>query len=277
MPNDLFVPPGHYYSPIPGDDEIQRYWKYREQPLPQTIASIDFNAREQDENLSGMIGEYRTLPSFPANRDGRLRYYYLNPELAYQDAVALRYFLRKYRPRRVIEVGSGHSSACMLDTADAYAIASQFTFIDPNPGRLLENITEVDHRRCNVLVQKVQDVDVSMFSALQRNDVLFIDSSHVAKLCSDVNWYFFEIFPRLASGVVIHIHDINYPFTDPGHFVEQGRSWNEIYMLRAFLMYNTAFRIIGWIPFYTLLREEAVRQMPLCVQYPGGSFWMRKE
>lgn len=52
MPNDLFVPPGHYYSPIPGDDEIQRYWKYREQPLPQTIASIDFNAREQDENLS---------------------------------------------------------------------------------------------------------------------------------------------------------------------------------------------------------------------------------
>jgi len=165
----------------------------------------------------------------------------------------------------------------MLDTADAYAIASQFTFIDPNPGRLLENITEVDHRRCNVLVQKVQDVDVSMFSALQRNDVLFIDSSHVAKLCSDVNWYFFEIFPRLASGVVIHIHDINYPFTDPGHFVEQGRSWNEIYMLRAFLMYNSAFRIIGWIPFYTLLREEAVRQMPLCVQYPGGSFWMRKE
>ena len=80
MPNDLFVPPGHYYSPIPGDDEIQRYWKYREQPLPQTIASIDFNAREQDENLSGMISEYRTLPSFPANRDGQLRYYYLNPE-----------------------------------------------------------------------------------------------------------------------------------------------------------------------------------------------------
>jgi methyltransferase family protein len=277
MPNDLFVPPGHYYSPIPGDDEIQRYWKYREQPLPQAIAGIDFNAREQDDNLSGMIGEYRTLPSFPANREGRLRYYYLNPELAYQDAVALRYFLRKYRPRRVIEVGSGHSSACMLDTADAHAIESRFTFIDPNPGRLLENITEADQKRCNVLIQKVQDVDVSMFSALQRNDVLFIDSSHVAKLCSDVNWYFFEIFPRLASGVVIHIHDINYPFTDPGHFVEQGRSWNEIYMLRAFLMYNTAFRIIGWIPFYTLLRAEAVRQMPLCVQYPGGSFWMRKE
>ena len=96
MPNDLFVPPGHYYSPIPGDDEIQRYWKYREQPLPQTIASIDFNAREQDEALSGMmIGEYRTLPSCPANRKGRPRYYDLNPELAYRDAVALRYFLRK--------------------------------------------------------------------------------------------------------------------------------------------------------------------------------------
>jgi predicted O-methyltransferase YrrM len=272
----LFVPPGHFYSPIPGLDEIDRYRRHALQPLPDTILAVDLNQSEQTENLRAMIAEYQALPAFPADKAAGLRYYYLNSEFAYQDAIALRYFFRRYRPRRVVEVGCGYSSACMLDTADANALPTEFTFVEPYPERLLENMTESDKVRCSLRVEKLQDVDLAVFTRLQEHDVLFIDSSHVAKLCSDVNWYMFEILPRLASGVVVHIHDINYPFTDPAHFVEQGRAWTEAYVLRAFLMYNASFRIIGWNPYYSLMRPELMAQMPLCVQYGGGSFWMRK-
>ncbi|MGH9632729.1 MAG: hypothetical protein ACRD7E_30865, partial [Bryobacteraceae bacterium] len=198
--DELFLPPGHYYSPIAGPGDLERYLRLRALPLPEQIAGVDLNDTEQMGHLRGMQAEYSNLPEFPPHRIAEARYYYLNPEFAYQDAVALRYFMRRHRPTRVIEVGCGHSSTVMLDCDAQYLDSSTaFTFIDPYPDRLLANVLESDAARCTIMRSSVQDVDPDLFSRLQRDDLLFIDTSHVVKLCGDVNFYLFEIFPRLAS------------------------------------------------------------------------------
>lgn len=269
------MPPGHYYSPIPGEADLARYHRMWALGPPEHLPGIDLHEGILRANLEGMIREYHELPGFPPAETRGRRYYYDNPEHAYQDAVSTRYFVRQARPARIIEVGAGYSSAVMLDAIDDLGLETHCTFIEPDPdARLLRLLTKDDRRRHAVRVELVQDTPLEVFAELGEHDILFIDSSHVSKICSDVNWYLFEILPRLASGVLIHIHDINYPFEWPPHMVD--RAWNEPYLLRAFLMYNTAFQIVGFNAYYSRMMTDRVREMPLSVERPGGSFWMRK-
>jgi hypothetical protein len=94
-----------------------------------------------------------------------------------------------------------------------------------------------------VMPSRLQEVELEEFDSLQENDILFIDSTHVSKINSDVNRIFFVILPRIAPGVHIHFHDIFYPFEYPREWIYEGRAWNEAYLLHAFLQYNSAFRI----------------------------------
>ena len=107
--------------------------------------------------------------------------------------------------------------------------------------------------------------------------MLFIDSTHISKLGSDVNHLFFEILPRLRPGVVIHLHDIGVGFEYPDHWVKEGRAWNEAYLLRAFLQYNEFFRILLYISYMQNVYEPWFRQnMPDTLLDRGGCFWMEK-
>jgi len=270
----LFMPPGHYYSPLPGDQDFARWRRWRAQPLPDDLPGIPIDRERLRSTLEAIVDEYHRLPLFPAERGSGHRFFYNNPEIAYQDAVTLRHFLLASKPRRVIEVGCGHSSCCMLDVADTFNLGMNFTFIDPNPERLLEHIWQDDQRRCRIITSPLQDVSVNEFTALEAGDILYLDSTHVTKLQSDVNWYLFEILPRLKTGVIVHIHDINYPFEWSENMIERG--WNEPYILRAFLMFNPHYKIIGWNPYFSLKMTDLVLRMPLCVEFPGGAFWMMR-
>ena len=122
------------------------------------------------------------------------------------------------------------------------------------------------------------------FSSLGENDILFIDSSHVSKTHSDVNYLFFEILPRLRAGVYVHVHDVFYPFEYPREWVYQGRGWNEAYLTRAFLQYNSAFTIQLFNSFLERFHVALLeREMPLCTRYveanmptSAQSLWLKK-
>ncbi|HET9217163.1 MAG TPA: class I SAM-dependent methyltransferase [Terriglobia bacterium] len=177
-----------------------------------------------------------------------------------------------------MEVGSGHSSCVMLDVNELFFNNTiHCTFVDPYPKLLRTLIKPSDRERIRILGNRVQELDVSIFRELGPSDILFIDSSHVAKTGSDVNYIFFKILPLLARGVHVHFHDIFYPFEYPQEWVFQGRSWNEAYMLRAFLQYNRAFKI-RFFGSYLIHKHRAVfeSQMPLCLNNTGGSFWFEK-
>jgi len=268
-----FSSPGHFYSPLPDDADIAR----REPPSAE-ISNVDFRPADQESLLQIMAGIYPSLPFGDEAREG-LRYRFNNPFFCYADAIYLHCLLRLRGPQRLIEVGSGFSSAVVLDTNEHFLNKSiAITFIEPNPERLHMTMRSGDQDRCRVLVRRVQDVPLEIFEELTANDILFIDSSHVSKVGSDVNHLFFHVLPRLAPGVLIHIHDIFYPFEYPVDWFREGRAWNEAYLVRAFLMHNRSYRILLFAS-YVGLRFRALleAQMPLCVRNTGGSLWLCKE
>lgn len=200
-----------------------------------------------------------------------------NPSYGHFDALMLYGMLREARPRRIIEVGSGFSSAAMLDLNEKVLGGGvQFTFIDPDMIRLRKLLREGDAGRVTLIEKRVQEVPLETFATLGANDVLFIDSSHVSKIGSDVNRLYFDVLPVLAPGVLIHIHDVAGNLEYPREWLEEGRAWNEQYLLRAFLMNNAAYRIelfTGWL--FNTRHDWFRERMPMCAR-GGGQIWLRK-
>jgi predicted O-methyltransferase YrrM len=273
-----FVPPGHFYSPIPALDDIRANEHSVFDNVARDIAGIDLCEDEQILLLRNFQQYYAELP-FGAKKSRNLRYYFENPAYSYSDAIFTYCMIRHIKPKRIIEVGSGYSSCVMLDVNELYfndTIAT--SFIDPHPELFLSLINDKDRNRINVIAGRVQNVDAKEFDLLQPNDILFIDSTHVSKVYSDVNRLFFEILPLINQGVYVHFHDIFYPFEYPREWVYEGRAWNEAYLLRAFLQYNSSFRIVVMNTFLERFHKDFFEQaMPLCLKNPGGSIWIRKE
>jgi hypothetical protein len=273
-----FVPPGHFYSPIPSMDEIIRDDSKIFGDIPRNIDGLDLHEAEQLRLLNQFVAYYDEMP-FQAQKCEGLRYYFENPAYSYSDAIFLHCMIRHLKPNRIIEVGSGFSSCMTLDTNELFCGGSiATTFIEPYPELLLSLVKEADKSTIKTIPTRLQDVDLREFDALQANDILFIDSTHVSKINSDVNRIFFEILPRLSSGVYIHFHDIFYPFEYPKNWVYEGRAWSEAYLLRAFLQYNSAFSVVFMNTFMEHFHESLFQEkMPLCLKNTGGSIWIRKE
>ena len=270
-------PPGHYYSPIISMDEVrareQQIWK---DESAASIPGVELNLNAQQELLQQLAEYYSDLP-FGADKKEGLRYYFENNMYSYTDGIILYSLLRYLKPKRIIEVGSGFSSALMLDVNQHYFENSiELHFIEPNPQRLYANIGDIEKQNVSIKEKMVQDVPPEYYDRLEAGDILFIDSTHVSKTGSDVNYIFFEILPRLKPGVWIHFHDIFYPFEYPKGWVYQGRNWNENYMLRAFLMSNTDYSVRLFPHYLHLQKPDLFKGMPLAFKNLGGNIWIEK-
>lgn len=270
-----FFPPGHFYSPLPSRSEIDE--AFGRGGFGPPFPAIDLNEAGQFKRLEQFAEWYSEQP-FPEKETPGRRYYLDNPSYGHYDAIMLYGMLREARPRRVIEVGSGFSSAAMLDLNEAVLGGGvQFTFIDPDMKRLRPLLRAGDQGRVTLIEKRVQEVPLETFAALGENDVLFIDSSHVSKIGSDVNRLYFDVLPTLAPGVLIHIHDVAGNLEYPRDWLEEGRAWNEQYLLRAFLMNNRAYRIELFTAWLWNQKHDLIRdRLPLCARGGGGQMWLRK-
>ncbi len=273
-----FVPPGHFYSPIPSLEEVQRDEAIIFGSIPSSILGIDLYEEEQLKLLESFVEFYNEMP-FKSEKQKGIRYYYENPAYSYSDGILLHCMIRYLKPRKIIEVGSGFSSCMTLDTNElCFDGLIATTFIEPYPDLLMSLVKDADKGKIELIPTSLQDVDLSIFETLQANDILFIDSTHVSKINSDVNRIFFDILPRLSPGVHIHLHDIFFPFEYPMEWIYEGRAWSEAYLLRAFLQYNSEFRIVLMNTFMEHFHEALFKQkMPLCLKNTGGSIWIRKD
>jgi hypothetical protein len=188
--------------------------------------------------------------------------------------------LRWSQPRRLIEVGSGFSSALVLDTNDRFLHGElQCTFIEPYPERRLNKLLDgSDLRAHQVIRAPVQKVPLETFDVLESGDILFVDSSHVSKVGSDVNRLVFDVLPRLQPGVIVHFHDIRWPFEYSRDWVYGGRAFNEAYLLRALLMFQNEYQILWFNNFLlTLHLDEIGQHLPAWAAVPrGASLWLRR-
>jgi predicted O-methyltransferase YrrM len=270
------VPPGHYYSPIHSIAEVQENHDAIFGPLPRTLPGIEMHEAAQLQLLDE-FAHYVPEIEFPAKPKPPLRYYSENNWYPYSDAIFLYGMMRHFKPRRIIEVGSGFSSCAMLDTNELFFDNRiGCTFIEPEPERLLGALRPDDRKRIDLVTTPVQKVPVSAFQELERNDILLIDSSHVSKVNSDVNYLYFEVLPALKPGVLIHVHDIFYPFRYPEKWIYAGWAWNEAYLLRALLMYSQAFQIRMCNTLLYRFHADRIRALMPRALNGGGSIWIER-
>jgi predicted O-methyltransferase YrrM len=275
-------PPGHYYSPLPDTRELAAEPRSSEvwPEEPRETPGVDWRDAEQVALCRSVFGRQTRLEFRDEPTGSEIDYFTQNDQYSAFDSWVLEAFLRHLRPRQLVEVGSGFSTLVSARVnRDHLESAMRLTSIEPYPREfLVEGVPGVSELR----IEKVQDTPISVFQELDRDDVLFIDTSHVAKTGSDVVWLYQEVVPRLRAGVVVHIHDIFAPGEYPEDWVLDGRGWNELYVVRAFLAFNTAFRI-EFGSQYMLKRhrniiEEAFPEMreERYATPGGGALWIRR-
>ena len=273
----MFVTPGHFYSPIANPAECDRHIaKIDAAGVSDDLPGISLTRTDMIETWHALLPFLKSNP-FTATRVAKYRYAFDNPFYSWGDGSVLHAMLRRYRPKRIIEIGCGWSSACMLDTIEHYLDGNcSITFIDPYPATLRYLMGT---STAQILEKSVQDVAVEIFSALAAGDVLFIDSSHVLRTGSDVCFELFEILPRLSAGVLVHFHDMFWPFEYPRAWaVHENRSWNELYAVRAFLTDNTRWRILFFNDYLAKLERSLVETtFPDFLRNSGGSLWIQRQ
>lgn len=281
IPDDSGVrtlfPNGHFYSPVVDPESIRsradELWDGR-----SAVMGVDFGHAGQARILSEVFPKwiadfnYPLEPADAVDSEGRQGFFLANDQFSNIDARTLFVFLREYRPKRVIEVGSGFSSLLMADVRRRFLGASTvLQCVEPYPRAFLRDPSY----GFELVESKVEEVPLAFFESLAAGDVLFIDSSHVSKTGSDVNYLVFEVIPRLPPGVLVHVHDIFLPVEYPFQWVvENNRSWNEQYLLQAYLMFNPKARVLfGTSYVHHFLANEARDALgPDAITF-GGSLW----
>lgn len=264
--------PVHFYQPIPDTRALpETLWKE-----PSGLVGVDMNEAGQLDLLQNVFprfrSEYETLPTDPTGvpHDFHMK----NGAFEGTDALVLYCMVRHLRPALVLEVGSGFSSRLTALAARRNG-NTRLVCIEPYPDDVLSagfpGLT-------SVVPKKVQDVELDFFQQLTAGDVLFIDSSHVVKTGGDVTYLFLEVLPRLAPGVVVHVHDIFLPQEFPRSWVmDLHLFWTEQYLLQAFLAFNSEFEVLFANAYMGLRQTREMREVfPTSPWWGGGSFWMRR-
>jgi predicted O-methyltransferase YrrM len=275
----LHVTPVHYYQPVPDTRALPEALWRDESALPGIDLAGDAQLDLLDALRSGHRAEYESLARAPTGVDHR--YHLGNGFFDAVDAEVLYALLRHLKPRRYVEVGSGYSTllaaqALLRNREDG--APCELVVVDPNPSAVVRagfaGLTELVPR-------PVQELPPDVVERLQPGDVLFVDSTHVLAVGSDVQHLFQEVLPRLGPGVVVHLHDIFLPGEYPREWVHRMRwFWNEQYVLAAFLAFNTTFDVM-WAASW-LHRHHPGRLARAFSSYrPGASpgpssFWMRR-
>ena len=264
----------HYYSPAISARDLRH-------PLdePRKLPGVVLDAAAQGHFLEGLnfADELRAVPVDPVSQT---EFGYRNGFFESGDAEILYGIIRRDRPRRIIEIGSGWSTlmaarATARNRADDPAYTCEHICIEPYEAPWLES-TGV-----TVLRERVEQVDLTMFDKLESGDILFVDSSHVVRPQGDVLREIAEIYPRLKPGVLVQIHDIFTPRDYPHRWViDERRIWNEQYLLEAFLCGNDHYEIVCALNWLANDHKDLLRDAcpMLCETLPNqpGSFWMRR-
>ncbi|MFS8063851.1 MAG: class I SAM-dependent methyltransferase [Luteimonas sp.] len=273
----LPFPPGHFYSPVTDVDDLaaQRATLWHE---PAQTPGIDYNDAGHEQLLRDVFPPLLVEFDYPADGgdDASLTTYYTgNSQFPALDAKVLFAMLRHVRPRRMIEVGSGYSTLLTADINCRFFGGSlELTCIEPYPRAFLTPQLPGLHA---LRVEPVQHTPPDVFDTLQAGDVLFIDSSHVLKTGSDLTFLATRVLPRLASGVLVHMHDIFLPDDYPPAWVlDENRAWNEQYLLQAMLAHSSRYCVVfgsnrACLQFPALV--AATFGLAPSTRYAGGSFW----
>ena len=254
------IRPIHYYEPLPDFRAITPEQIQRRREFP----AIDFRWDEQLRLLHELESYAGELPESE----------FQNDYFSGLDAVVYYSLIRHLKPRRIIEIGGGYSTR-IAGKALAANQSGRLTCIEPFPERLNGSSLGVE-----LITKRVEEIDVSFFSSLKANDILFIDSSHTVKFGSDVCYELLEILPSLKRGVWVHVHDIFFPHDYPAEWLLKRRlALNEQYLLEGFLAFNREFEVALANYWLALDHAQAVKRLSISADTVSGSssFWFYRK
>lgn len=277
LKNKFLLVPVHFYSTIPDIFEMEKrnIWDRKSK-----LNGINLNTEKQLNLLQQLGASYNNECNWPKTNIGDEKSYYTkNDSFGGGCAVAAHSIIRKYKPKNIIEIGTGRSSLIIRNAIELNKKENKecnYTIIDPYP-----NFKIIDKTTPDQLIQKQAELmDEKFFSVLKENDVLFIDSSHVSKLGSDVNFLYLEILPMLNPGVIVHIHDIRLPYEYTKRFSFKGfpKFYNEQYLLQAFLSHNYKYEILLALNYLMVdYKEKFKAAFNKCeLGHHPSSFWIKK-
>ena len=259
--------PKHFYQPIPDTAELEKTY-----PRVSSMAGIDWNEAAQlrlaREVFPKYAAEYAQFHADFVNRESSKN---LTLEFVGHDPYVYYCMLRHFQPRRVIEIGAGFSTLVACHAA-ARNKNTAVIAIEPYPGDWLREV----ENDIELLRQGAQETEMALFDSLEANDILFIDSSHVVKMGSDVCHLVLEVLPRLRSGVLAHFHDIFLPHDYPLDWLLRRVFWSEQYLLQAYLIHNQRMRILFANHYMNARHGQLMRQtFPESDRVGGGSLWLQ--
>jgi hypothetical protein len=263
----------HYYHPT-----------YANADLPEDVSQarelpgLDLHEDEQLQLLASFDFQSE-LAGFATSFVSETEYCYDNDQYSFGDADALYSMIRTTKPARVFEIGSGNSTrvvvkAIRANQAEDPAYQCRHLCVEPYEMPWLERLGP------EILRKRVEDVPLALFGELQAGDILFVDSSHVIRPFGDVLTEFQSVIPKLASGVLVHVHDIFTPRDYPENWLRRERRlWNEQYLLEVMLAHSQRYRTVLSLNWMAHKHPDAVaRAFPIMGKHPSaqpGAFWFK--
>jgi Methyltransferase domain len=235
----------HYYQPVVKLDMLPKNYDHIENHL----VGIDLNIENQLDLLS-KFDYNEELEGISKNKTNETAPYYSNINFQYGDAEILYNMIRHFKPKRIIEIGSGESTKfvqlAIEQNKQETASETQHTCIEPFEQLLPKGLP------LTIIRERVEHLGLSIFGNLSENDILFIDSSHVIRAGGDVLFEYLNIIPSLHKGVIVHCHDIFLPREYPLNWLDGWkRFWNEQYLLQALLSYSPRYQVLLSLNFLT--------------------------
>jgi len=265
----------HYYQPVINPRKYLKDSRKKNRNLP----GIKLDNDEEQLALIAKFHYNEELLAFPMKMPKPLSYHYDNSPFGPGDAEYLYNIVRHFKSKKIIEIGCGYSTL-MIDKAVKQNKMEDATYecnhicIEPYENSWLQ------HLNINLIRQKVEDVDLAVFKDLEKDDILFIDSTHMIRPQGDVLFEYLQLLPILKSGVIIHIHDIFTPNEYPDEWLDRHLLWNEQYLLEAFLSCNNEFTILGSLNnLFLKHNEQFLAKSPVLAKIKDrepASFWMVK-
>jgi len=259
----------HYYEPLVNPKKHLK----KSLRIKRQLIGIDFNIELQKSIINQFhyneeLLEFPIIPTFK------------NGSFEAGDAEYLYNIIRFFKPKKIIEIGSGSSTRMIINGISGNKVKNvdydcNLKCIEPYEYHWIENLP------VEIIKKKVEDIKIEFFQTLNKNDILFIDSSHVIRPQGDVLQEIQQILPNLNPGVIIHFHDIFSPrdYPDEWIFLDH-RLWNEQYILEAYLTFNNEFEIIGSLNYlkheYWDLISSKCPILKANDNSEPGSFWFRK-
>ncbi|HKI01541.1 MAG TPA: class I SAM-dependent methyltransferase [Thermoanaerobaculia bacterium] len=274
-----------YYSPLRPVAELERHVARWHKPSRMLGVAFDLPAMTAalEELVAGRIQEYSELPSYDEIRKKRH-----GPGFTTVDAMVLYMMLRHHKPPRYLEVGSGLSTyyawlAAQRNGAEGRPM--KITVVDPFVSEATQGLPGVE-----ALAREAQDLPADWYAEqVAAGDVLFIDSTHIVRVDGEVPYLVLEVLPALKPGVLVHIHDIHFPYhvpADPAAYVTR-RRWPMLFtepmLVQAYLCNNPRVEIVMSTPLLRHHQEDFLRRVvpgykpldPEDFDTHHGSLWLR--